>query len=330
MDEEFSKRLLLLKDLTHSNILSYRGVYINDSEGTRAVDIVYLFPEGGTLHSLLFGRDIPLGWNFKLRLARGAATGVKHLHDNNVIHNDVRPYNFALDSESNCMLLDFHFAMQLHDVFCGEMLVGYGDPAYMSPECLNNDACCGSSDIFGLGLVMWELASQKQSSLVPRADDHTVNFERMRSLLPPSTPASFIELIRQCLLPERELRPAVEDIVEWLDSLMEEYTVDDDYPVPALPSLPFSAHTRASTDEGATRLNPLFGRNISSDEAHPASPESPGTRIPAPFASTGNSLILVSKKHETFLPLRSPKRRVLSKWTSTFTFRRTRRSSFYT
>ena len=90
-----------------------------------------------------------------LRIARDIATGLEAAHDNGVIHRDLKPANVMIDGRGRARLTDFGLA-GLAEGFEGAE-VRAGTPAYMAPEQLSGKGVSMKSDLYSLGVVLYEL-----------------------------------------------------------------------------------------------------------------------------------------------------------------------------
>ena len=91
------------------------------------------------------------------------AKGIKYLHDNGILHRDIKPHNFlitSLDSNVsvNCKLTDFGSARNINLLMTNLSLTkGIGSPKYMAPEILNKDKYKKPADIFSFAITMYEI-----------------------------------------------------------------------------------------------------------------------------------------------------------------------------
>ncbi len=151
--------------LNHPNIAHIYDA--GDVEGTPYIAMELV--EGRTLRALV-GR--PLDGDALQDLARQAASALSHAHQKGIVHRDIKPENLLLTDEGQLKILDFGIARRgIEDLPLGQTshhmtLVertapGYsqGTPAYMSPEQANGQPLTGQSDQFGLGVVLYELAT---------------------------------------------------------------------------------------------------------------------------------------------------------------------------
>jgi serine/threonine protein kinase len=249
-------------------IFDYRGSYVcsscdgdgdGDGGNSSVIKSMVLYPEGGLLSGIIFS-DVKLGWSFRIQIAINIARVLCHLHNNNIIHNDVHPQALALDSEWSCKLLDMFYAVRVEDIYSQHKLSETGlknDSACAAPEVHAEGTCSAASDIYSFGLCLFEICSRVLVSSIHK--DHDLYRESAADVvldhLPDSIPDSLRELIRQMLSFEAEYRPTIEDVLDWLESLLTETCLEDDPPLPPLPPLPFPERRKSARMSRGTSFN---------------------------------------------------------------------------
>ena len=140
-------------------------------------------------------------------IARQLCAGLAAAHQRGVIHRDLKPANVMLDGGGRVRIMDFGLAAvgRIEDVRAGT-------PAYMAPEQLLGREVTQRSDIFALGLVIYELFTGRRAYTATSIGD-LVNQHESRSLAPPSEVVSAIDvaidhIILRCLDPDPDRRPA--------------------------------------------------------------------------------------------------------------------------
>lgn len=119
--------------------------------------IIMEFVEGETL-SALINREQQLSAARKLSLLIQACAGLGYAHRAGVVHRDIKPSNLMVDKDGILKIVDFGIARTAgRDLTMTGKIVG--TPAYMSPEQIQGDESDHRSDIFSLGLVVFELLS---------------------------------------------------------------------------------------------------------------------------------------------------------------------------
>ncbi|HZT08870.1 MAG TPA: protein kinase [Chloroflexota bacterium] len=149
--ERFRREALSIAGLEHPNILP---VYDFGEEGGVSYIVMQLVP-GGTLQDRM--RDVlPLGWS--VDICGQVARALDHAHARNIVHRDVKPANVLLRDGDWALLGDFGIAKMLGS---GAKLtgtgLGVGTPAYLSPEQAQGLAVDSRSDVYSLGMTLFEM-----------------------------------------------------------------------------------------------------------------------------------------------------------------------------
>jgi len=118
--------------------------------------LVMRWIRGGSLKRAL--EEGPWAIDRAFRLMEQLSAGLSHAHKRDIVHRDIKPANILLDESGNAYLSDFGFAK---DVVAGADLTAHGtiigSPAYMSPEQIRGEQVSPASDIYSLGMVLYEL-----------------------------------------------------------------------------------------------------------------------------------------------------------------------------
>jgi hypothetical protein len=166
------------------------------------------FVDGEDLASLLrrIGR-LPPGK--ALDISREICAGLAAAHDRGVIHRDLKPQNIMIDGRGHARVMDFGLAIRPIGVSePGELA---GTPAYMAPEQLAGGGASTKSDIYSLGLVLYELFTGRQPVTAATWDELRRKRES-EHILPPSSHAPEIDpavdrAIMRCLAFDPAARP---------------------------------------------------------------------------------------------------------------------------
>ena len=143
----------LLANLSHANIAT-----LHDG-GTTGDGLPYLvmeFIEGVALDTYLQQSDLP--FEQRLRLFEQIARGVSHAHKHLIVHRDLKPTNVMVDEDGRVKLLDFGIARSLTDFpeERAERQARMMTPSYASPEQYRGDPLTVATDIYSLGLLLYE------------------------------------------------------------------------------------------------------------------------------------------------------------------------------
>ena len=164
MHARFFREAELAGALRHPNITE---VYGSGIEGDTPF-IVQELLDGEDL-SALIGRREPTGLAEKLEIIRGVADALEFAHQAGVIHRDVKPANVRVLADGSVKLMDFGIAKALGSVTnLTKSGIGVGSIGYMSPEQVSGDPVDTRSDLFGLGVLAYELLSFRK----PFRDDN--------------------------------------------------------------------------------------------------------------------------------------------------------------
>jgi serine/threonine protein kinase len=149
----FQREALMLAQLQHPHILPVFDYGQVDGYSY----IVMPFLQNGTLAELLQTRRRSLTEVYQIITQIGGALG--YAHARGMIHRDVKPSNVLIDEQGNCLLTDFGLARMVE--ISSESLTSagaiMGTPAYMSPEQGKGDTLDGRSDLYSLGVILYEM-----------------------------------------------------------------------------------------------------------------------------------------------------------------------------
>ena len=146
-----------LAQLNHPNIVD-----IYDSGQFRGSPFIVMeYVRGETLDEMI-RRSAPLSQSLKLKLIAQLCAGLAHAHDAGVIHRDIKPANLMVEDRSQRLkIVDFGIARVTEGLTrIGKMTrlnVQIGTPGYMSPEQVEGEALDHRSDVFAVGVVLYEL-----------------------------------------------------------------------------------------------------------------------------------------------------------------------------
>ncbi len=152
--ERFKRETALASKITHPNVL--RVYDLSEHGGLRFLSMQYV--DGEDLASLLH-REHPLGLARALRLFRQIGEGLHAAHEQGVVHRDLKPHNVLVDKNDHVYVADFGLARSLVDATVTVAGTLLGSPAYMSPEQVKGDPTDTRSDIYSLGVILYELVT---------------------------------------------------------------------------------------------------------------------------------------------------------------------------
>jgi len=150
--DRFRNEVRIARRISHPNVCRVYDIGQSDSQVFLSMEYV----DGEDLSSLLrrIGR---LPSDKALEIARKICAGLAAAHDKGVLHRDLKPSNIMLDGRGEILIMDFGLAGLAHEIED----VRSGTPAYMAPEQLLGKEVTARSDIYSLGLVLYELFTGK-------------------------------------------------------------------------------------------------------------------------------------------------------------------------
>jgi tetratricopeptide (TPR) repeat protein len=155
--ERVRREVRLCRRLRHANLAEiYELVEAGD---TLAVVMEHL--PGGSLSTRV--SDGPLTVEGVVAIARALLAGLAHLHDAGIVHRDVKPSNVLFAADGTAKLADFGLLRPLggdRDLTRTGLTVG--TPAYMSPEQIRGEELTAASDLYALGVTLYELLAGRQ------------------------------------------------------------------------------------------------------------------------------------------------------------------------
>jgi len=144
-----------------------------------------------------------------LEIARQLCAGLAAAHDRGLLHRDLKPSNVMIDGRGHARITDFGLAVKRAD---GHTPADFaGTPAYMSPERLHGAPATAQSDLYALGLILYETFTGQPPFKASTPDDwrdvHARSTPRRPSLISRDVEPAVERVILQCLEKEPEKRP---------------------------------------------------------------------------------------------------------------------------
>ena len=145
----------------------------------------------------------PLPAAESLTIVRDIAAGLSKAHDKGIVHRDLKPANIRFDAEGNLKILDFGIAHLSEETQITVPGTSLGTPSYMSPEQIRGEPVDPRSDVFSLGVMLYELIAGTRPFTGPT---HAAIFESIAQTQPPSlrqaapnAPAAADTVVRRAL-----------------------------------------------------------------------------------------------------------------------------------
>ena len=200
----FRNEVRIARQVSHPNVC--RMYDLGEADGCCFLSMEYV--DGEDLGSLLrrIGR---LPADKALEIARKLCAGLAAAHEKGVLHRDLKPANVMLDGRGQVLLTDFGLAGLAGQIEGAE--VRNGTPAYMAPEQLSGQEVTARSDIYSLGMVLYEIFTGK----MPFESNTLAGLMRAQQESQPASPSTLVRdldpmverVILRCLQPKPASRP---------------------------------------------------------------------------------------------------------------------------
>ncbi len=199
--------------LSHPNIVAVHNV--GEDHGIHFIEMQFV--PGKTLYQRLVEKG-RFGVRKALLIARQAAAGLDYAHRNKIVHRDIKPGNIMIDPSGHVTILDFGLTKRMDsDANLTSANYVLGTLQYMSPEQAEGRPLDGRSDLYSLGVTLYEMIT----GTVPFAADSPATFYPRLLKEPPPDPCAFrpdipesaAKLILRLLAKDPGSRPGSGDII---------------------------------------------------------------------------------------------------------------------
>lgn len=168
--KQIETEIQLLQKLDHPNIVQCFGVYEDHSK----IFIVMEYCSKGDLSDLL--KVSVLIEDEVKDLFMGLVSALQYLHKQNVMHRDLKPKNILVSDDDKLKIADFGFAKYLNTDLSQTIC---GSPLYMAPEILHSSPYASNSDLWSIGIVLYEMISGKPPYFAKNLEDLKKNIHEV-------------------------------------------------------------------------------------------------------------------------------------------------------
>ncbi|CAG8677578.1 9164_t:CDS:2, partial [Racocetra fulgida] len=207
------------------HLIRYLGISKNPA--TQEYAIVMQYAEGGNLRNYLEMNYSTLNWERKLFMLQYIAEGITILHEESLLHRNLHSGNILIHKDIP-LIGDVGFCRPVDKLIQSEDKETYGVMPFMAPELLRTGKYTKETDIYGFGLIMWEVCAHRPP-FNERPHDNNLAMEIClgeRPLIGKGTPETLAALIKKCWDGNPNNRPTANELFlilkSWYSDLSQE------------------------------------------------------------------------------------------------------------
>ncbi|XP_058191043.1 serine/threonine-protein kinase STY46 [Rhododendron vialii] len=218
LQKEFAQEVFIMRKVRHKNVVQFIGACTKPP----TFCIVTEFMSGGSVYDYLHKQKGTFKLPSLLRVALDISKGMNYLHQNNIIHRDLKAANLLMDENEVVKVADFGVARVKSQT--GVMTAETGTYRWMAPEVIEHKPYDHKADVFSFGIVLWELLTGKlpHEYLTPLQAAVGVVQKGLRPTIPNNTHRKLAELLERCWQQEPNLRPDFCEVIDILQQIAKE------------------------------------------------------------------------------------------------------------
>ncbi|EEE70151.1 hypothetical protein OsJ_30202 [Oryza sativa Japonica Group] len=218
MQREFAQEVYIMRKVRHKNVVQFIGACTKPPN----LCIVTEYMSGGSVYDYLHKHKGVFKLPALLGVVMDVSKGMSYLHQNNIIHRDLKTANLLMDENGTVKVADFGVARVKAQ--SGVMTAETGTYRWMAPEVIEHKPYDHKADVFSFGILMWELLTGKipYEYLTPLQAAVGVVQKGLRPTIPKNAHAKLSELLQKCWQQEPAERPDFSEILETLQRIAEE------------------------------------------------------------------------------------------------------------
>ncbi|KAJ4803949.1 ACT-like protein tyrosine kinase family protein [Rhynchospora pubera] len=225
MQREFAQEVYIMRKVRHKNVVQFIGACTKPP----SLCIVTEFMAGGSVYDYLHKQKGVFKPPALLRVAIDVSKGMNYLHQNNIIHRDLKTANLLMDENEVVKVADFGVARVKAQ--SGVMTAETGTYRWMAPEVIEHKPYDHKADVFSFGVMLWELLTGKipYEYLTPLQAAVGVVQKGLRPTIPKNANPKLAELIEKCWQQDSTKRPDFAEILEILQHLSKEVAEESEH-----------------------------------------------------------------------------------------------------
>ena len=295
--QRFNREVRIVAQLEHRNIVPVHDY--GEADGQPYIVMRYM--AGGSVDDML--HDGALDLDRIVSIIEQIAPALDYAHSKNVLHRDLKPSNILMDDDGGAYLTDFGIARLMSDVGSNVTITKQGvvgTPSYMSPEQAQGQPLNNRSDIYSLGVTLFEMATGKR----PFESDTPYGIAVLQVTAPPPLPRSLNpdlsapveDVILKALNKDREQRhQSAVQLADMLQDAAEHksngFDTQPGYPRSELPPTPNIADTAEAAASNAAPANNAYTPPPPATSSYTIPPVGGSVRRRLPRRKGGNLLV---------------------------------------
>ncbi|TYI95498.1 hypothetical protein E1A91_D01G002200v1 [Gossypium mustelinum] len=217
IQEDFAQEVFIMRKVRHKNVVQFIGACTKPP----TLCIVTEFMCGGSVYDYLHKQKGVFKLPSLLKVAIDVSKGMNYLHQNDIIHRDLKAANLLMDENEVVKVADFGVARV--KVQSGVMTAETGTYRWMAPEVIEHKPYDHKADVFSFGIMLWELLTGKlpYEYLTPLQAAVGVVQKGLRPTVPKNTNPKLTQLLERCWQQDPTLRPDFSEIIGILQQISE-------------------------------------------------------------------------------------------------------------
>ncbi|RIB20786.1 hypothetical protein C2G38_2140995 [Gigaspora rosea] len=202
----------------NENVIRVYGVTEDPSNKFYSIVLTYCYNTNLREH-LKKEETLRGGWEYKVKMAMDIAKGLKYIHTANIVHCDLNSNNI-MNHDGKLMIIDFSSSISLDSKTKSTLKITDENAAYVDARCFDNHEYDKYSDIYSLGVILWEISSCKiPFSNKSEADIKKLTLAGRRETPVNSTPIDYKELYCYSWNDDFKKRPTIEKVIKCLEEI---------------------------------------------------------------------------------------------------------------
>ncbi|KAG4212680.1 hypothetical protein ERO13_A01G001900v2 [Gossypium hirsutum] len=218
IQKDFAQEVFIMRKVRHKNVVQFIGACTKPP----TLCIVTEFMCGGSVYDYLHKQKGVFKLRSLLKVAIDVSKGMSYLHQNDIIHRDLKAANLLMDENEVVKVADFGVARV--KVQSGVMTAETGTYRWMAPEVIEHKPYDHKADVFSFGIMLWELLTGNlpYEYLTPLQAAVGVVQKGLRPTIPKNYNPKLTQLLERCWQQDPTLRPDFSEIIGILQQISKE------------------------------------------------------------------------------------------------------------